>query len=122
MLSFLFVEDGKLFIKKSSFEDFNLVFFTAKRIVCFEMQPGQQRGNFIYPMMHRFILYYQLPNARDPISSTRTRQLNNGGKRFVLPIKPSVPLMCLSIYDFRFTIPNLSLVKSKRVFWPRIIN
>ena len=68
--------------------------------------------------------YYiiKLPNARDPISSTRTRQLNNGGKRFVLPIKPSVPLMCRSIYDFRFTIPNLSLVKSKRVFWPRIIN
>ena len=28
MLSFLFVEEGKLFIKKSSFEEFNLVFFT----------------------------------------------------------------------------------------------
>ena len=26
MLSFLFVEEGKLFIKKSSFEEFNLVF------------------------------------------------------------------------------------------------
>ena len=38
-LSFLFVEKGKLFIKKSSFEEFNLVFFTAERMVCFEMQP-----------------------------------------------------------------------------------
>ena len=27
MLSFLFVEEGKLFIKKSSLEEFNLVFF-----------------------------------------------------------------------------------------------
>ena len=33
MLSFLFVEEGKLFIKKSSFEEFKLVFFTAKRAV-----------------------------------------------------------------------------------------
>ena len=68
--------------------------------------------------------YYiiKLPNARDPISSTGTRQLNNGGKRFVLLIKPSVPLLCRSIYDFRFTIPNISLVKSKRVFWPPIMS
>ena len=29
MLSFLFVEEGKLFIEKSSFEEFNLVFFTT---------------------------------------------------------------------------------------------
>ena len=29
MLSFLFVEEGKLFIKKSSFAEFNLVFFTT---------------------------------------------------------------------------------------------
>ena len=29
MLSFLFVEEGKLLIKKSSFEEFNLVFFTT---------------------------------------------------------------------------------------------
>ena len=65
-------------------------------------------------MMHRFILYY----ARDPISSTGTWQLNNGGKRLVLPIKLSVPLLCRSIYDFSFTIPNILLVKSKRVFWP----
>ena len=28
-LSFLFVEEGKLFIKKSSFEEFDLVFFTT---------------------------------------------------------------------------------------------
>ena len=71
-------------------------------------------------MMHRFILYYQA-SARDPISSTGTRQLNNGGKRLVLPIKPSVPFLCRSIYDFRSTIPNISLVKSKRVFGRRLL-
>ena len=68
--------------------------------------------------------YYiiKLPNARDAISSTRTWQLNSSGERLVLPIKLSVPLLCRSIYDFRFTIPNISLVKSKRVFWPPIIS
>ena len=73
-------------------------------------------GNFIYPMMHCFILHYQVL-----ISSTGTQQLNNGGKRLVLPIKPSVPLLCRSIYDFRSTIPNISLVKSKRVFGRRLL-
>ena len=75
-----------------------------------------KEGNFIYPMLHRFILCYQ--------ASARTwfYQFNNGGKRkrkrkrLVLPLKLSVPLLCRSIYDFRFTIPNISLVKSKRVF------
>ena len=55
------------------------------------------------------------------ISSTGTRLLNNGGKRLVFPIKPSVPLLCRSIYDFRSTIPNISLVKSKRVFGRRLL-
>ena len=32
-----FVKEGKLFIKKSSFEEFNLVFFTTERMVCFEI-------------------------------------------------------------------------------------
>ena len=61
--------------------------------------------------------YYiiKLPNARDPISSTGTWQLNNGGERLVLSIKLSVPLLCRSIYDVRFTIPNTSLVKSTSV-------
>ena len=36
MLIFLFVEEGKLFIKKSSFEEFHLVFLTAEHMVCFE--------------------------------------------------------------------------------------
>ena len=35
------VEEGKLFIKKSSFEEFSLVFFTTERMVCFEMQQRQ---------------------------------------------------------------------------------
>ena len=34
MLSFLFVEEGKLFINKSSFEEFNLVFFTTDLLSC----------------------------------------------------------------------------------------
>ena len=37
-----FCEKGKLFIKKSSLEEFNLVFFTAEPMVCFEMQPSQR--------------------------------------------------------------------------------
>ena len=61
--------------------------------------------------MHRFILYY----ARDPFSSTGTWQLNNCGKLLVLPIKLSVPLLCRSVYDFSFTIPNILLVQSKSV-------
>ena len=32
-LSFLSVEEGKLFIKKSSFKEFNLVFFRAEHMV-----------------------------------------------------------------------------------------
>ena len=31
-LSFLFVEEGNLFFKKSSFEEFNIIFFTAERM------------------------------------------------------------------------------------------
>ena len=54
MLSFFFVEEGKLLIKKSSFEEFNLVFFTAERMVCFEMQPRQRSfcGIFRYIFLH----------------------------------------------------------------------
>ena len=68
--------------------------------------------------------YYiiKIPNACDPISSTGTWQLKNSGKLLVLPIKLSVPLLCRSIYDFRLTIPNISLVKSKRVYCPPIMS
>ena len=55
MLSFLFVEEGKLFIKKSSFEEFNLVFFATESMVCFEMQPVKFLLNF---QVH-FALYGQ---------------------------------------------------------------
>ena len=48
MLSFLFGEEGKLSIKKPSFEEFNLVFFTAERMVCFEMQPRQRSFSWIF--------------------------------------------------------------------------
>ena len=46
MLSFLFVEEGKLFIKKSSIEEFNIVFFMAERMVCFEMQLRPRKLRF----------------------------------------------------------------------------
>ena len=89
------------------------------------MDGAKQRGEF--HISHDASLHTILSSFRTHvilsvlISSTGTRQLNNGGKRLVLPIKPSVPLLCRSIYDFRSTIPNISLFKSKRVFWPPII-
>ena len=48
MLSFLFEKEGQLFIKKSSFKEFNLVSFTVERMVCFEMQPRQQSFCWIF--------------------------------------------------------------------------
>ena len=36
MLRFLFVDEWKLFVVKLSFEKFNLVFFTAESLACFE--------------------------------------------------------------------------------------
>ena len=36
-------------------------------------------------------------------------------------MQTSVPLLCRSFYDFRFTIPNISFVKSKGMFWPSIL-
>ena len=35
---------------------------------------------------------------------------------------PSQPLLYRSVYDFHFTVPSLSPVKSERVFWPRVIS
>ena len=71
-------------------------------------------GNFIYPMMHCFILC-------QAFERTWSYQSNNSGKRRVSPIKPPVPLLCRSLYDFCFTIPNISFVKSKKVFWRTIL-
>ena len=53
-----FVEKGKLFIKKPSFEEFNLVFFMAEPMVCFEMQPTSQR-RFLLNFQVHFALYGQ---------------------------------------------------------------
>ena len=53
MLSFLFVDEGKLFIKKSTFEELKLVFFTAQRMVCYEMQLRQRSFCWIF----RYILH-----------------------------------------------------------------
>ena len=41
--SFLFVGKWNLFIMKLFFEEFNLLFFTAEHLACFEMQPRQRR-------------------------------------------------------------------------------
>ena len=57
MFSFLFVEKGELFLKKSSFEEFNLAFFTAKQMVCFEMQP--RPAKFLLNFQVLFALYGQ---------------------------------------------------------------
>ena len=54
MLSFLFVEEGRLVIEKLSFEEFSLVFFTTERMVCFEMQPCKQ---WSFCWIFRYILH-----------------------------------------------------------------
>ena len=53
MLSFVLVEEGKLFIKKSSFEELNLVSFMAEHMVCFEIQSRQRSFCWIF----RYILH-----------------------------------------------------------------
>ena len=57
MFSFLFVEEGEFFLKKSCFEEFNLVFFTAEHMVCFEMQP--RAAKFLLDFQVLFALYGQ---------------------------------------------------------------
>ena len=98
---------------------------TFKRSICsiFSFVWFTLKGGISYiPWCIASYYIIKLPNARDAISSTGTWQLNSSGKRLVLPIKLSEPLLCRSIYDFRFTIPNISLVKSKRVFCPPIMS
>ena len=88
-------------------------------------------GNFIYPMMHRFILYYQASERTWCYQFNRDVTVEHQWKAtcfsdetwfFLNHMKLSVPLLYRSIYDFRFTIRNISLVKSKRVFWPPFIS
>ena len=57
MLSFLFVEEGKLFIKKLSFEEFNLVFFVVEQMVCFET--ATKAVTFLLNFQVPFSLYGQ---------------------------------------------------------------
>ena len=57
MLSFLFVEEGNLLFTKSSFEEFNIIFFTAERMVCFQTQPRQR--SFLLNFQVHFALYGQ---------------------------------------------------------------
>ena len=55
--SFLFVGKWKLFVMKLFVEEFNLLFFTADHLACFEMQPRQRRfGAFSWGT---FLLYGQ---------------------------------------------------------------
>ena len=80
-------------------------------------------GKLVHVQRGEFHISYDA-SLHTMLSSFRThlilsvQQGRDSGKRLVLPIKLSVPLLCQSIYDFRFTIPNISLVKSKRVFKP----
>ena len=66
--------------------------FLSERSVLF--RPRSDRASYVF--------------ASNKFSSTGTRQLNNSGKRLVLPIKLSVPLLCRAIYDFRFTTKYIS--------------
>ena len=78
----------------------------------------QLKGEISYfPWCNASYYIIKLPNTCDPFSLTGTRQLNNNGKRRVSPMKPTVPLLCRSFYDFRFTVPNICFVKSKGVFF-----
>ena len=80
-----------------------------------------QRGEF--HISHNASLHTILSSFQTHVMlSVQQGQLNSSGKRLVLPITLSVPLLCRSIYDFRFTTPNICLVKSKRVFWPPIMS
>ena len=54
MLSFLFVDKRKLFAMKLSFEEFNLVFYTADRSVWLVLNQPRQRGFWRHL---RYILY-----------------------------------------------------------------
>ena len=57
----------------------------------------------------RALLSLNLKKKRDCSQSKKeTRQFNNIGKRRVSPMQPSVPLLCRSFYDCRFTMPNIS--------------
>ena len=58
MLSFLFVEEGELFIKKSSFEEFNLVFFTTDLWSVLKCNP-KKALKFLLNFQVHFALYGQ---------------------------------------------------------------
>ena len=55
-LSFIFVGKWKLLIMKLFFEEFNLLFFTAERLACYEMQLRQRRFGAFWGI---FLLYGQ---------------------------------------------------------------
>ena len=74
---------------------------------------GNKGGNSYSPWCIASYYILKLPNARDAISSTGTWKLNSSGKRLVLPIKLSVPLLCRSIYDF-FLLFQIHLLLSQR--------
>ena len=56
MLSFLFVEEGKLFIKKSSFEEFNLVFLHGG---AHGLLNATKAAKFLLNFQVHFALYFQ---------------------------------------------------------------
>ena len=114
-ISVFFFPNGK----RPSISERGLIYRTAANNRAWGLP---KRGISYIPWCIASYYIIKLPNARDAISSTRTWQLNSSGKRLVLPIKLSVPLLCRSIYDFRFTIPNISVVKSKRVFCTPIMS
>ena len=74
MLSVLLVEEGKLLIKKSSFEELNLVFFTTDLLSVLKRNQGSEvfaefSGTFctLWPRHHvveREFMYFQMFHRR----------------------------------------------------------
>ena len=82
---------------------------------------AKKAGNFIYPMMHRFILYYQASARTWSDQFNRDAIVEQRWKATCFARKPSVPLLCRSIYDFRSTIPNVNVLSQRECFGRRLL-
>ena len=103
---------------------------TKEQVACVQPQRGgctqaQERRGTRFSVPHFFARSLTLV----PCSLLRNRTETSAcyadydGKRRVPQVKPSVPLLCRSIYDFRFNYYSkyISLFLSKGVFWPSIL-
>ena len=79
-------------------------------------------GNFIYPMMHRFILYYQASERTWCYQFNKNVTVEQQWKATCSADKTFCTFAVSINLRFSFTIPNISVVKSKRVFCPPIMS